>query len=134
MAHGGKTGTSLFNNAIVASPYLPMQWNFNGAAPEKSYERFASMAGCPGSSNTTTFKCLLALDTITLQNASAYVSANGAFGQWAFLPVTDGKFVRKRPSEQLLAGDVNGLRILSGVCYASSEIYNGFIDIAENKK
>jgi hypothetical protein len=43
------------------------------------------------------------------------VSAGGKYGQWAFLPVTDGKFLQKRPSEQLLAGQVNGLRILSGV-------------------
>jgi hypothetical protein len=115
MAHSGKTGTALFKNAIVASPYLPMQWNFDGAAPENSYNRFVEMAGCFDYANSTSFECLQGKDTISLQNASAYVSANGAFGQWAFLPVTDGEFLIKRPSEQLLAREVNGLRILSGV-------------------
>ena len=114
MANGGTKGTKLFTNAIVASPYLPMQWDFDGAAPEESYRRFANESGCFDSK--TAFKCLQGQDTLVLQNASAYVSANGAFGQWAFLPVTDGTFLKKRPSEQLLSGQVNGVRILSGVC------------------
>lgn len=115
MAHGGETGTKLFNNAIVASPYLPMQWDFDGAAPETSYSRFTEAVGCFDSENVTAFECLQQTDTIALQNASAYISANGPYGQWAFLPVTDGKFLRQRPSEQLLHGKMNGLRILSGV-------------------
>jgi len=122
IANGGTLGTSLFSNAIVASPYLPMQWDYNGIAPSQSYYSFAQAAGCLGLGlpngagvNESVFSCLQQADTRVLQNASAYVSAGGKYGQWAFLPVTDGKFLPKRPSEQLLAGQVNGLRILSGV-------------------
>jgi carboxylesterase type B len=120
LANGGTLGTSLFNNAIVASPYLPQQWEYDGIAPSQSYYLFAQAAGCLGLGTSvgvteTVFSCLQNAETLVLQNASAYVSAGGKYGQWAFLPVTDGTFLQKRPSEQLLAGEVNGLRILSGV-------------------
>ncbi|KAB8291588.1 hypothetical protein EYC80_006388 [Monilinia laxa] len=113
IAYGGTLGTSLFRNGIVASPYLPMQYDYDGLKPEESYGRFADAVGC-GKGNGSLFDCLVATDTIALQNASSYVSATGDYGQWAFLPVTDGEFLIKRPSEQLLAGEVNGERILSG--------------------
>ena len=126
MAYGGTEGTEYFNNAIVASPYLPMQWDFDGLAPTQSYALFAQAAGCldaAGGNETdgNVFACLQAKDSITLQNASAQVSGHAKYGQWAFVPVTDGEFVQKRPTEQLLAGEVNGVRILSGV---SSETGN----------
>ncbi|QSZ29323.1 hypothetical protein DSL72_003837 [Monilinia vaccinii-corymbosi] len=114
MAYGGTLGTSLFRNGIVASPYLPMQYDYDGLRPEESYGKFADAIGCGnGNDDGSVFNCLVGMDTIALQNASAYVSANGDYGQWAFLPVTDGEFLLKRPSEQLLAGEVNGVRLLS---------------------
>jgi carboxylesterase type B len=119
MAYGGTQGTEYFQNAIVASPYLPMQWDYNDFEPTQSYYLFAQAAGCFNQArntvNSTIFQCLQNTDTDTLQNASAYISGGGKYGQWTFLPVTDGEFITKRPSEQLLAGEVNGLRILSGV-------------------
>ncbi|TVY47200.1 Carboxylesterase [Lachnellula occidentalis] len=118
MAYGGEEGVRYFRNAIVASPYLPMQWGYDGVAPTRSYDLFAEAAGCFDASGNETegkvFACLQARDSITLQNASAQVSGRGKYGQWAFLPVTDGKLAQKRPSEQLLAGEVNGVRLLSG--------------------
>jgi carboxylesterase type B len=119
MAFGGSQGTSLFQNAIVASPYLPMQWGYDDYVPSQSYYLFAQAVGCLNETETvqsSIFACLQSKDTILLQNASAHVSLGSKYGQWAFLPVTDGEFLQKRPSEQLLAGEVNGLRILSGVC------------------
>lgn len=116
MAYGGSEGTKYFKNAIVASPYLPMQWEYDGAAPSQSYSLFAKAAGClEGEGNATVFACLQGKDSLALQNASSQVSGTGKYEQWAFLPVTDGTFLQKRPSEQLLAGEVNGVRILSGV-------------------
>ena len=118
MAYGGTDGTKYFQNAIVASPYLPMQWDYNDFMPTQSYYLFAQAAGCLNQAldtvNSTIFECLQAKDSISLQNASAYVTGSGKFGTWSFLPVTDGNFLQKRPSEQLLAGDVNGERMLSG--------------------
>jgi carboxylesterase type B len=58
---------------------------------------------------------LLAADTVTLQNASATVSAADNYGQWAFIPVTDGTLIQKRPTEQLAVDKAaNGIRILTG--------------------
>lgn len=37
------------------------------------------------------------------------------WGQWAFLPVTDGELLVERPTAQLLGGRVNGEAILIGV-------------------
>lgn len=50
-----------------------------------------------------------------LQNASAVASSLSVYGQWAFIPVTDGKLIQERPSEQLaVQRKSNGLRILTG--------------------
>lgn len=60
------------------------------------------------------FDCLVSADSETLQNASDYVSTSSAFGQWAFVPVTDGSLILQRPAEQLLGGgSLNGIRILT---------------------
>lgn len=69
-------------------------------------------AGC--SSAKDKLQCLRSADTVVVQNASAKVSEAGPFGTFAFLPVTDGTFVTQRPSQQLAAKAVKGLRVLSG--------------------
>lgn len=126
MANGGDDGNSLFNNAIVASPYLPTQWDFNGSEPTQAYHRLATEVGCAGERgrrllNQSTFECLVGVDSFTMQNASAHVSSGRdvAYGHWAFLPVTDGAILQERPSVQLAASKVNGLRLLSGVSRTS---------------
>lgn len=122
MANGGNEGTSRFSNAITASPYLPMQWDYDGEEPTRVYDQFAAEVGCAddhnhGYRNISVFDCLVAADTITLQNASAQVSGRYKYGQWSFVPVTDLDFLAERPSVQLNAGKVNGLRMLTGVSY-----------------
>ncbi|KAJ2980934.1 hypothetical protein NUW58_g6814 [Xylaria curta] len=112
MANGGREGDALFHGLITASPYLPTQWNFDDAWPTLTYEAFVDQAGC--SDAEVKFECLQLADTAVLQNASNKVSAGANFGQWAFIPVTDGKLIRKRPSEQLAASkNTNGLRLLT---------------------
>lgn len=96
-----------------------MQYGYADFQPSQSYYSFALAAGCftgiaYGNASGTIFECLVGKDTATLQNASAYVSASGTFGTWAFLPVTDGKFIQQLPSQQLLKGQVNGARLVSG--------------------
>lgn len=100
----------------MASPYLPQQFNYDDPLPTTYYEYFAAEAGCSGSMTESVFDCLVAADTNALQNASYTVTVNAKYGQWAFAPVTDGKFVQQRPSAQLSAGKVNGNRGLIGVC------------------
>lgn len=87
-------------------------------APTAHYHDFAARAGCyqyTRSDDSTIFNCLIRADTETLQYASGNVSTSGAWGTWAFTPVTDGKFIQDLPSKQLLEKKVSGKRILSGV-------------------
>jgi carboxylesterase type B len=119
MAYGGTLGTSLFKNAIAASPYLPMQYGYKDWVPSQSYYAFAGLANCMpntayGSSSRTIFECLVNQDTEVLQNASFAVSASGTFGTWGFLPVTDNVFIQDVPSQQLLEKKVNGENLLVG--------------------
>jgi len=119
MAYGGTLGNSLFENVVAASPYLPMQCAYNGWQPSQSYYAYAQAVGCfpgraYGNTSTTILDCLRQAPTNVLQNASAEVGASGTWGTWAFLPVTDGDFVRERPSQQLTSGKVNGNRVMSG--------------------
>ena len=106
--------------AIAASPYLPMQYGYADFEPSQAYYSFASYAGCfdakaYGNDTGTIFECLVGKDEATLQNASAYVSASGLYGTWAFVPVTDGKLVQQLPSQQLQKSQINGKRLLVGV-------------------
>lgn len=119
MAYGGTLGTSLFQNAIAASPYLPMQYAYNDWVPTQSYYAFAIAAGCSpttayGSSSQSIWACLQSKNTTVLQNASITISPSGVYGTWAFLPVTDGSFVENVPSQQLLQKKVNGANLLVG--------------------
>lgn len=96
-----------------------MQYGYADSVPSQNYYSFAARAGCyDGTSEPATtpvFECLVSKDSVTLQNASYTVSITTKFGQWAFLPVTDHKFVQSRPSVQFLQGQVNGQKILVGV-------------------
>ncbi|KAI4232064.1 MAG: hypothetical protein LQ349_005229 [Xanthoria aureola] len=119
MAFGGTLGTSLFENAIAASPWLPQQFGYADFVPTQSYYAFASAVGCfdglaQNNRNTSIFDCLVSKDTDTLQNASNAISGSARYGTWAFLPVTDGRFIQETPSQQLLTKRVNGRRMLSG--------------------
>ncbi|KAE8440677.1 hypothetical protein EG329_006829 [Mollisiaceae sp. DMI_Dod_QoI] len=121
MVYGGTLGTSLFSNSIAASPYLPMQYDYNAWVPSQSYYAFAQAAGCLSpyavgspARNSTIFQCLVEKDSATLQNASAAISSSGNYGTWGFLPVTDGAFIQQLPSQQLQKKQVNGLRMLAG--------------------
>lgn len=115
LAFGGTRGPRLFQNILAASPYLPEQFHYSDYVPSQSYYRFAAAAGCINSINITTFDCLLTKNTSALLQAGEFVSANGKYGTWGFLPVTDGEFLLERPSEQLRKKKVSGNRILATV-------------------
>ncbi|OBT54867.1 hypothetical protein VE04_03758 [Pseudogymnoascus sp. 24MN13] len=112
LTNGGTSGTALFQNAIVSSPYLPVQNNYDATFPTQRFYDFSVAAGCPSSGSV--FDCLLSKDSMTLQQASSQISTTQTYGTWAFLPVTDGTFIKQLPSKQLLAKKVNGKRILVG--------------------
>ncbi len=98
-----------------------MQYGYADFVPTQSYFSFAQKVGCftgvPfGNKSESIFQCLVRKDTLVLQQASAITAATGTYGTWAFLPVTDGRFIQQLPSQQLLKKQVNGRRVLTGVC------------------
>ncbi|ETN41115.1 uncharacterized protein HMPREF1541_03050 [Cyphellophora europaea CBS 101466] len=121
-AFGGSQGIALFRNTFAASPYLPMQHDYNGWVPTQSFYALAAVVGCSAAisepygrvGGQTVLACLQGVDEETLANASATVSQSGTYGTWAFLPVTDGALVPGLPSQQLLRRKINGLNALVG--------------------
>ncbi|KAK8081064.1 carboxylesterase [Apiospora hydei] len=122
----------LFNAVISASPYLPTQWGYSDTQPSESYYRFAKAVGCLTdgiAANGSVFDCLVSQDSAKLQTASDAVSASGHYGQWAFIPVTDGTLIKDRPSVQLLSGEVSGIRVLT-----SNNLNEGAVFTPQNLK
>ena len=97
-----------------------MSRNYDDDLPTDYYLQFAQRAGCLGtddgssSDSAAVFKCLQKADSTVLQKASCDTSLNAKPGNWAFIPVTDGNLIRNLPSKQLLAGKVNGERMIVG--------------------
>ncbi|KAH8174972.1 carboxylesterase family protein [Sarocladium implicatum] len=120
LAYDGTMGQTLFRNSFVASPYLPMQFEYNSWVPTQAYYAFATLAGCPPSmpygrqKAQGIFDCLQAVDADKIANASAILAQSGIYGTWSFAPVTDRALVTGRPSEQLLKRKLNGLNTLVG--------------------
>ncbi|CBX96842.1 hypothetical protein LEMA_P099730.1 [Plenodomus lingam JN3] len=111
-AYGGRQKQTLFQNVITASPWMPSQYKYNDEDPTQAYNDFAHEAGCAQARDK--LQCLRDADTMVLQNASAKVSEARPFGTFAFIPVTDGTFVRSRLTKQMLAKTLSGKRVLSG--------------------
>lgn len=108
--------TDTYTQAIAASPFLPKQHHFSDTTPTRYYEEFVKVAGCSSpSANYTILDCLRRAGTESLQNASYTVSTSAPFGNWAFLPVTDGTLIPQSPSQQLFRKKLNGQNILVSV-------------------
>ncbi|KAK6953882.1 hypothetical protein Daesc_003844 [Daldinia eschscholtzii] len=128
-AYGGKE-TSLFENIIAASPYLPPTYHYDDTVTTAHYDKFVELAGCSNASSksnkySSTFDCLVAAESSILQNASGTVSTTqGYYGSFAFVPVVDDDYIRQRPSVQLLERKVTGKRLLVGVRILISSIVN----------
>lgn len=88
--------------------------DFDGERPTKYYQAVADQVGCASNNSESIFDCLALADTAALQTANAWVTASAGYGQRAFVPVTDGSLIQERPSQQLLQGNVNGIRVLTG--------------------
>src|SRR3569833_231828 len=104
------------NHSDTDQRILPLR-NYDDIQPTQSYYDVARRAGCLDDGviqNSSVFSCLQNVDSLTLQKANSYTSLATKFGQWAFIPVTDGSFITARPSEQLLHGKVNGERMMAG--------------------
>lgn len=64
-----------------------------------------------------TLSCIRSKDAATLQAANTALNSAGFFGTFVFVPVIDGEFIVRRPSESLKMGRVNA------VCPALRSVY-----------
>ncbi|KAF2003016.1 alpha/beta-hydrolase [Amniculicola lignicola CBS 123094] len=112
IAKGGNFGTSLFRSGIAASPYLPPQYNYDGAIPVQRFNALVSAVGCSTSGDA--LGCLRGKDSMALQQANSDITISGTYATWAYLPVTDGDFITALPSTALNTQKVNGKDILVG--------------------
>ncbi|PCG95645.1 Carboxylesterase, type B [Penicillium occitanis (nom. inval.)] len=77
------------------------------------------------------FHYLVEQDTLVLMDANWNISYGAKYGEWAFLPVADNKFVQKRPSEQLVKGNLNEQRERRrNVRLAKRHTEDDFVDFA----
>ncbi|KAK0747257.1 Alpha/Beta hydrolase protein [Apiosordaria backusii] len=112
LAVNGGLGSLLFDKGLAQSPYLPYQPNFNDAIPTSRYYAFSAAAGCPSSGSV--FSCLVGKSAADLETAAVAVTASAPYGTWGFWPVTDGAYIKNRPTAQLTAKRVNGNKLLVG--------------------
>lgn len=104
-----------------------MQYGYKDWIPTQSYLAFAVQPGCAPTAAyqgrySSVFQCLSKKNTTVLQEASFNVSASGLLGTLSFLPVADGVFIQRLPSQQLLQKQVNGVNLLSGVSSLISNV------------
>ena len=108
---------------------------------------FLTEANFSCSSAQDTLECLRAVDVNSLQSANIDINARGFFGTFVFVPVVDGSFITKRPTELMKAGKVNGVRsfrlrlpnynelmlvILQDIVLAVTNTFEGTIFVNQN--
>ncbi|KAJ3934689.1 MAG: Alpha/Beta hydrolase protein [Lentinula lateritia] len=111
VAQDGRTSPQLFRGAITSSTFLPSQYMFNDYVPELLYSEVVSQAQCTTANDS--LACLRTVDAATLGTINSDINAGGFFGTFLFVPVVDGTFITKRPTEVLKQGTVNGNALLS---------------------
>ncbi|KAK2055984.1 carboxylesterase [Colletotrichum caudatum] len=106
----------LFDGVIASSPYLTTQPQYDGVRPTKAYHSLAGRVGCSSTNETSSlFSCMQNVDSITLQNASDWVSTQSLYGHWEWRPVIDGKLITNVASRSLSSRQesVKGVRLLT---------------------
>ncbi|KXN89063.1 Lipase 4 [Leucoagaricus sp. SymC.cos] len=111
IANDGNTRPPLFRAAITSSTFLPSQYAFNDRVPEQIFETVVNRTGCFSAQDT--LDCLRKTDVEALQQLNTQIEANGFFGTFTFVPVVDGRFIVKRPTELMREGKVNGEALLA---------------------
>ncbi|EJC97529.1 alpha/beta-hydrolase [Fomitiporia mediterranea MF3/22] len=103
VAHGGNTQPPLFHQAITSSTFLPSQYNFDDAIPEKLYSDNA----------TDTFQCLVDANAGTLEGANVVINESGFYGTFVVVPVVGGDMIVERPIQTINRGRLNGNAFLA---------------------
>ncbi|KAF9000854.1 Alpha/Beta hydrolase protein [Cyathus striatus] len=111
VANDGSTSPPLFRGAITSSTYLPSQYAYNDDIPEAIFTQVSNQTGCATTKDR--LACLRSVDANTLEEANDNIGLSAFYGTFAFVPVVDGEFITKRPTEILQSGRVNGDVVLS---------------------
>ncbi|TNY19939.1 cephalosporin esterase precursor [Rhodotorula diobovata] len=119
VAHGGNTTQALgldkplFQAALVASVFLPLQVEADSPWAEHLYDKLARATNCTAPDTSSSFACLSSVDASVLAAAGVQISAAAPFGFWTYAPVIDGTFLIDRASVLLARGKahLNGERL-----------------------
>ncbi|KAF8801557.1 alpha/beta-hydrolase [Phlegmacium glaucopus] len=125
IANGGNTRPALFRAAITSSTFLPSQYNFNDPIPEALYSEVVNQTNCASAKDT--FECLRGADVNALQTANVNINHAGFFGTFTFVPVVDGSFITKRPTQLMQAGKLNG-----GIVLTVTNAFEGTVFVNQN--
>lgn len=119
---GGNTARALglekplFKAAILSSPFLPPQVQYNVPSAKKVYSELASSVGCANGGSS--LDCLVNVDAAKLAAAAFANAAAAPWAVWTYVPVIDGSFLRDRASVLLKQGKakLNGVRRPTSRC------------------
>ncbi|KAI1388022.1 Alpha/Beta hydrolase protein [Hypoxylon trugodes] len=114
----------LFSKAILLSPAFEYIWDRAGAV-QKTFETFASLAGCPGQG----VSCLRRADAATLAKANTALMKQQYSGTFAVGPTPDGSYIRQLPVLELSTGNfwnIDSL-ILSHTTAEANVFVNGLV-------
>jgi len=111
IANGGDTQPPLFKRAITSSTFLPFQYNFDDPIPEKVFSDVAASVNCTDSA--AVMECLRSVSAGDLETANINVGDADFFGEFQFIPVVDGTFIRESPVAIITKGKLNGDLLLA---------------------
>ncbi|KZV69261.1 alpha/beta-hydrolase [Peniophora sp. CONT] len=103
IAHGGESEQKLFTTAMMSSPFLPQQLDYDDPILEDQYRALVEKADCPVDDGA--LSCLRSLEAQTLRDVSASLENRPLFRN--FVPVVDGSYILERPTLTLGKGNVN---------------------------
>ncbi|KAK0188372.1 alpha/beta-hydrolase [Armillaria mellea] len=110
VAHGGDTQPPLFRAVLMNSPFLPFQYNYDDAIPERVYSEVVSAVNCGHAKDS--LECLRSATASSLLEADTQIGFANFMGTYTFVPIVDGTFITERPMVTLQRGKVNGEALL----------------------
>ncbi|KAJ7754689.1 Alpha/Beta hydrolase protein, partial [Mycena maculata] len=127
VVNDGNTEPQLFWAGITSSTLLPSQYLYNHTIPQILFNEVVLQAGYVSHSNCTwslisvsscnvtdILDCLRSVDGPSLQDINLSMILGGFFGTFTFVPVVDGSFITRSPTEAFAHGKLNG------VCYSTT--------------
>jgi acetylcholinesterase len=115
MRNSGRHDDSLFNGAILESPFLPIHPPVSEL--EWQFDNYVHAAGCTDSiDHMEHMECLWSKDTETLQiaNRASPYPGRGASPRFYWTPIIDGDFIQDYPYRMFEIGRFIKLPVVIG--------------------